>query len=485
MTRERPTFDPATQGYASPHMALEAGCRVKEFGDFDMAERILETLRRRVTGEVADRAEAHLAHLDYYRGNFEAGRRRAERLTLSEGVACAEAHLYLSVNLIALNRSGEALRSAVHAMSFAERIREDRTRAATIFRVARQLVHVYVARGSYAEAREAAEAAARIAQDSGQGESRGVAAYLRGLVLAATGDRLAFAQFRLATEALDPGAGLGRWLLHVMAGLERNLGRPGEARDLHRASGVSVPWEDPLFRLAEGRECTLPSTTGVPLDELPFRQAAGGVIMFARGDHESSVGPLAMAVEEFARRELVHERRGASLALAAALLSVGDSRRAAELLTEELPALEQHSIQRWSWWHESVPRRLMGFALNARLRPDYWRWLAQTLTSQPQSNAASGVLARAGLTPTEASVVRGWMARPHASRRCLAQDLGMSDATLRNHINRIRDKLSCDQGRGLPAISRAITALVESSRTEVRRATASESPIQGDRPGRA
>lgn len=443
-------------------LAFASACALKEAGDFSGAQHLFELISSDAGDPLANRAKAHLAHLDYYRGSFEDGRRRTDGLTNADGLARAEAFLYRSVNEIALNRSRDALRSAVHARNLAAHVRDPISRKEIGFRIARQLVHVYIARGAYVEAREEACTAALIARDSGNSEMRAVAAYLLGVAYASTGNETAFSHLSLASEILgDRQSGLRRWLLHVRASHERDFGRVAEARKHQRASAVSVPWEDALFLLAEGSDCTGPSPVDAPADELPFRLAACGVVNLVQGQAGLSVRPLAMAVEEFGRRELVHDRRGAALALAVALLAVGDGRRATELLSDELPGLELHSIQRWPWWHDSIARQLIRFALNARLRPDYWRALAVTL---PHADVPLGrALATVGLTAAEQLVVTSWIANGDLDRKRLAARLDISEATLRNHLNRIREKLACDSGRGIRSISRAISLLIESS----------------------
>lgn len=155
------------------------------------------------------RAAAHLAHLDYYRGNFGNGVRRAEAVVANSPIARAESQLYRSVNLIALNDGRGALEAGVAARNLSATVQPLDVRHDLRFRVARQLVHVYVAVGRYIEAAREAEVAAGIARQTRGDRQVAVASYLLGYVRAARGDRMS------RSRAERPG--LARPLLWLVA----------------------------------------------------------------------------------------------------------------------------------------------------------------------------------------------------------------------------------------------------------------------------
>lgn len=414
-------------------------------------------------GTVAARAQAHLAHLDYYGGRFEAGLNRAESIArAAHGIAACEAHLYASTNAIALNRPHDALAHARAARNLSQHVRERHLRLDLRFRIARQITHVLVARGDYTEAASEAETAAAIGRMLGAPRHLGYCAYLRGYVLAARGDALAITYFREADRHWGGSSRtFGRWLQYLWAMTLRDLGDVAGARNLRLASGIRVPWEEPLFELADGSAATPPNPTNCPADEMPFRLAACGVVHLAAGRTEEARAELLAATREFERCELHHYRRGAAMALAGAELAAGDGKAAAQRLRAELPSLTQLDVRSWAWWYRPVVRRLAEFSLQRGLGAGYWPRLLELMGRG--APAFDHILRARDLTEREIEVVRAWLAEPQRSRAALAAALGVGEASVRAHLNSIRRKLDCDSRRGAAAIRERIAALVGSS----------------------
>lgn len=440
-------------------LAFSLGRAAEEEDSFAEARERFERAALGGPTSLAARAEAHLAHLDYYSGRFAAGLARAESLAAgAHGVAACEAHLYASVNAIALNRPRDALAHAHRARNLSQRVRERHLRLDLHFRIARQIAHVLVAHGDYTEAASEAEAATAIAKRLRSPRHLGFSAYLRGYVLAARGDRLALAFFREADSHWGGSTrAFGRWLQYVWAMTLRDLGDVPGARNLRLASGIRVPWEEPLFELAEGSTPTTPDLTNSPSDELPFRLAARGVVALAAGRAKDARADLAAAAREFERCELHHYRRGAVMARAAAELADGDARAAAEALRVEVPALTRLDVRSWPWWYRPAVRRLAEFGLQHRLGATYWPRLLESV--RRPGDAFAHVLRARDLTEREIEIVEAWLAEPQRSRSALAANLGIAEASVRAHINSIRRKLDCDSRRGARAVRERIAAL--------------------------
>src|SRR5207248_3017184 len=102
----------------------------------------------------------------------------------------------------------------------------------------------------YSAAAAEAETASAIARATGSARQLGLAAYLRGHVCAARGDPVALTFFREADRHWGGSSrSFGRWLQYVWAVTLRNLGNISGAHNLRLASGIKVPWEEPLFDL--------------------------------------------------------------------------------------------------------------------------------------------------------------------------------------------------------------------------------------------
>lgn len=451
------------------------GRAAKEAEDLPRARALLTAVARGALGEMRWRAEAQLAHLDYYDGRYAEGADRARRvLEEAQGVARAEAHLYLSANEIALNNGRQALREAMRALRMLPRVGGDDVRPELRFRIARQLVHVHTARGEYSDAYREATLADRLARLQGAG-SGAVAAYLRGFVRTATGDGHASEDLEEAQRGWPGNGRFARWVLHVWAIAERQAGEVDAAARLNHASGQRIPWEQPLFDRAVGKTPAAPTIGGASRDEVPFRAAAAGVVAKRAGRVREAIGVLRTSIAGFEQADLGHYRRGASLALASALVAAGDRTAALEILADESSALAAASLLRWPWWSARDAQSLSEVALAAGLAKDYWSWQLASLQAPVANDEAS--LRAAHLTETEAHVVRVWLSRPALSRRALARELNVSEATLRNHINRIRDKLECGPRRGLPEV-RAALGRLRSSLTAEQRLSDRESELK-------
>lgn len=435
----------------SPEVAFALGRAFKEEEQFATSEKLFSWASSTPGSQTAARAEAHLAHLDYYRGNFIRGAERALNIAKTEiGLARAEGALYASVNLIALNRSSEALVRAVEARNSAQRVRDELLRLDVAFRVQRQLVHVYVARGEYRAAQSVAEGASMIARRMDGPRHRGFSAYLHGYVAWARGDASALIHFREADrEWGGADRAFGRWLQYLWAMTLRDLGHIAGARNLRAASGVKLSWEEPLFEAAEAREVALPDLQRCPRDELPFRLATRGLLLLLRGLPGPAQDSLANAAAEFERCELHHFRRGAALALAAARIADGATRSAAALLRSESVELERLGVQRWPWWHPEVTQRLATFCLRSGIAPNFWRRFTSPKAVVPTHE---DILRAFELTAREVEVVGTWLQHPTWDRAKLAAHLGIAEASLRNHLNRARRKLGCATQRGARAL---------------------------------
>src|SRR5207302_1909614 len=157
------------------------------------------------------------------------------------------------------------------------------------------------------------------------GFARARAAARSGHGIAARGDPVALTFFREADRHWGGSSrSFGRWLQYVWAVTLRNLGNISGAHNLRLASGIKVPWEEPLFDLAEGSPVTPPDAVNCPTEDMPFRLAARGVVFYAQGRFDEAAHDLRLAIREFERCEFHHERRGAALGLAAVELAAGE-----------------------------------------------------------------------------------------------------------------------------------------------------------------
>lgn len=432
-----------------PTLAFVLGVAAKERELFTPAAQLL--LRALADPASRDRAAAHLAHLDYYRGDFVEGLRRAAMVSASSPLARAESQLYRSVNLIALNDGLGALEAGLGACNLSVRVDPPYVRHDLRFRIARQLVHVHVAVGRYIEAAREAEVAAGLARRTRSDRQIAVAAYLRGFVRAARGDRTAIAYLTEA-EARAGGEVLSfaRWVRYVRATLLRDLGSVDEARRLRDRSRISIAWEDPLFELAETRHAPPPPLRDCPADEVPYRMAAAGLISLVASDGRGAADLLSEAQERFARGGLEHFRRGAALALAVARERAGERSEADRLVRAEIDDLQRFGLTRWPWWHPAVGR-VVG-TICARLGAAASICTALATAAVQASVPPPEALRSVGLTDREAEVVVTWTSNPRWSRKQLALALGVSEASIRNHLNRARRALNCDARRGPDAL---------------------------------
>lgn len=370
-------------------------------------------------------------------------------------LARVEGNLYRSVNAMGLNRSAEALTAAVTATRLTQRVRLAWLRTDLRFRASRQLVHVLVARASYGEALAEAERASAIARRRGSGRQVALAAYLRGLVRLSRGDRSCLVLFAEA-DRLWGGVhhAFGRWLRYVRAAALRDHGDPRAAAILRLTTPVRLPWEEALFELALGR-AAVPELNDRPPDEIPFLNATAGLVLYIRGDLPGARQALASAMEEFDRCELEHYRRGVALTLAAVAVQE-DHREAARRIEAEMPALMRDRVTRWPWWHQPTANRLAAFCLAKGIAVTYWK----DLTREPRTVDQMGETMRGrDLTEREIQVVSTWAANPEWSRSDVARTLGVSEATVRNLLNRARRKLGISGLRGSAALGARLQQL--------------------------
>jgi DNA-binding CsgD family transcriptional regulator len=431
-----------------PELAFVLGRAAEYEQDFGRARELYDFAITSADQEVAQRATAHLAYLDYFAGNFHAGVRRASSAATGPGkLGRVEALLSLSVNELALNRSSDALSAALAATHGSQQIRLPFLRLDIRFRASRQLVHVLIARGAYRDASAEAERAHAIARRAGGARELGVAAYLRGLVRTSTGQRSGLAYLREA-DRLWGGRqrSFGRWVRYVWAAALRDQGDLRAAEELRLTTPVKLGWEEPLFELAGGR-IVEPETAGRPPDEVPFLNATLGLLRLASGDLAEARVRLKLAIGEFELAELDHYRRGASLTLAAVDLQ-DRPREAAERIDAEMTALMRFRIMRWPWWHRPASNRLRAFCLTHGVAVPYWR----DLMIMDRPGDLDSALRSRDLTEREMEAVALWVADPDLSRPVLAQKLGVAEATVRTLLNRARRKLGVSARRGPEAL---------------------------------
>lgn len=435
----------------APSNAFAVARALKQFEDFAGARDLLEQASSTEDAELRARSEAHQAHLEYYAGRFQAGLARARSAQRAESIlARAEGHLYGSVNALALNDGAEARASLMRAGHLAQRIRDPELRRDLRFRIARQFVHTAVARGEYLLAASEAAVASRIASKIGSERHRGIAEYLHGYTQAARGDPAAADRFAHAVRHWGGSyRSFGRWVRFTWACCLRDQGHIEAARDLRRASGMTLSWEEPLFQLAEGTQVDEPSITNSPFDELPFRRATRGLVLLAHGRPREAVELLRDAADEFARCELDHYRRGAALMLAAAEIELGELRSAQRRLQNEEAALVRYDLGRWPWWEARIASRIASRQVELGRRSP-WERIRRSIGEARAS--FDEVLRARGLTERETLVVASWRRNPAWSRERLARELGITDASLRNHLNRVRRKLGCGPSRGVGSI---------------------------------
>ena len=433
----------------APEIAFALGRAAEDEEDFVLARQLFERAEKSLRMDFAQRASAHLAYLAYFDGNFEAGLQRAKSLTrAADLVTRAEAVLYRSVNAMALNRSREALDAALSATRMTARVRLAWLRTDLRFRSSRQLVHVLIARGDYGEASAEADRATALARRQGTNRNLGLASYLRALVRFSRGDRSCLALFAEADRQWGgPHHSFGRWLRYLWAAALRDHGDPHAARVLRLTTPVRLAWEESLFDLAAGR-ISLPDLSGRPADELPFLNATAGLVLYVAGDLAAARTALALAMQEFERSELEHYRRGVALTLAA-VATQEDEREAIARIHAELPGLTLNRLRRWPWWHLPTANRLAKFCLSKGIAVAYWRELA----GSPRANEELDDTMRGrGLTEREIEVVSTWAAHPELTRSELAGRLRVTEATVRNLLNRARRKLGISAPRGSSAL---------------------------------
>lgn len=422
----------------------------EQAGDYARARELY--LRVVSEGEevLAARAQAHVAHLDYYAGDFATGVVRAEAVVSSSPVAQSEADLYASVNRIALNDGHGALSRARLAELKSRAVRSRLLRRDLRFRVARQSIHVLIATGRYLEAASEAETAAAGARLLGDHRRVGYACYLRGFMRAARGDPGCVVHYAEADKHWDRRyAGLQRWLRYVWAIALRDLGDRAGVEIIRPDGGPALSWEEPLFALFRGERPAAPDIDSAPPDERPFRQVTCGLLALLDARVDQAIAHLAAATMEFDRCGLHHYRRGAALTLAAATKQKGSLAAAHDIVARELAEMESSSLERWPWWHLEVARSLRPVFVSVGAS----HGLVEGISAPRRSALSIGDTLRAqGLTERELEVVERWLANPDWSRARLAQELGCAETSVRAHLNSVRRKLGCLPHRGPDAI---------------------------------
>ena len=156
-----------------------------------------------------------------------------------------------------------------------------------------------------------------------------------------------------------------------------------------------------------------------------------------------------MAVATFEAGGLHHYRRGAALGLAATYARLGRMNLARNIVREEVVGLERADLVRWPWWHRVVASTLAQTDLGNAAARTFRRCLAQAYPPHSQGNGALGV---PELSRREREVIVAWLQHPGIDRPQLARLLGISEASVRNHINRVRRKLGVRARRGPEAL---------------------------------
>ena len=463
MLRGEPAaFVDAHQRTSAPPLALSFAIAraAKQAGNIALSERLLKRVASRATGSLAQRAIAHLAHVDYYRGDFARGVERAS-ISPSGPLPRAEAHLYRSVNLVALNDPRHAADAARAARRLCDRLPAGPIRTDLRFRCARQLVHVLVSRGHYIEALAEADAAAAAARALGDHRRLGYAAYLRGFTRAARGHAEATADYAEAERQWAGSyVGLHRWLRVLWAALLRDLGEIGSAELILPKEGAIPSWEVAMFDLARGDKPRVPAVDSAPDDERPFLLASRGLVALEARDLGRAEADLSEAVVTFDRGGLEHYRRGAALALALVHASADRRAIAMGLLRRERDAIVAMDIRRWPWWDQALVLDHRELFESAGFGGD----VLQNIVGAGRDPVSDDALLSArGLTQRERAVVRTWMQNPHYTRRKLAATLGIREASVRAHLTAIRQKLELSV-RGARGLRTSVEALRASPR---------------------
>ncbi len=447
---EDAVFAAASRGVVDASTQLVVARALVNAGKWQEA---MEPLMRLVAGTttLAARARALLAYIRYYQGDFPLGVSDADAaldLARWDGLARAEAHLYASVNLTALNDAVRAEERARKAHDAARNVRPPGLRDDLRFRIARQLTHVLVAAGHYGEGAAQAETAALLARRTRNRRNRGLASYLRAHVAAARGDSAALGYFASAISEWGPNyEGLHRWVRYCVACFHRDIDDVPKAHMYRVASGMRLTWEEPLFDLAEARPSDEP--TPASDDERPFCLATTGLLRFLGPRPETAEKPFTMAAATFEAGGLHHYRRGAALGLAATYARLGRMNLARDIVRDEIIGLERANLVRWPWWHRMVASTLAHTDLGAEAARMFQRCLAQPY---PPHSQGTGPLGVPELSQREREVIVAWLRHPGIDRPQLANMLGISEASVRNHINRVRRKLGVRARRGPEAL---------------------------------
>ena len=447
---EDAAFAAANRGVVDASTQLAVARALVNAGKWQEA---VEPLMRLVAGTatLAARARALLAYVRYYQGDFPLGVSDADAaldLARWDGLARAEAHLYASVNLTALNDALRAEEHARKAHDAARNVRPPGLRDDLRFRIARQLTHVLVAAGHYGEGAAQAETAVELARRTRNRRNRGLASYLRAHVAAARGDSSALGYFASAISEWGPNyEGLHRWVRYCVACFLRDAGDAPKAHLYRVASGMRLCWEEPLFDLADAKPSAEP--TPASEDERPFCLATVGLLRFLGPRPETAEQPFAMAIAAFESGGLHHYRRGAALGLAATYARLGRANLARNIVRDEIIGLERANLLRWPWWHRMVASTLAHIDPAAEASRMFQRCLAHGHAHHSQNTDAPGV---PELSQREREVIVAWLGHPGFDRPQLARLLGISEASVRNHINRVRRKLGVRARRGPDAL---------------------------------
>ena len=122
---------------------------------------------------------------------------------------------------------------------------------------------------------------------------------------------------------------------------------------------------------------------------------------------------------------------------------------ARNIVRDEVIGLERANLVRWPWWHRMVASTLVHTDLGNAAARMFQRCLAQPYPPTPQGTGALGV---PELSQREREVIVAWLRHPGIDRPRLASLLGISEASVRNHINRVRRKLGIRARRGPEAL---------------------------------
>lgn len=419
--------------------------------------------------EAARLVQAERARLLYYLGRFSEGARVGIAIAAGPDLAAARAAVAVSANVLAMNRGHDALNAASAALVG---MRTARARADDVADALIQLAHVHAHMGDHASAIDAARAAVRrTAPDSVAQRLRGRALCALGFALTYAGDEDALAVLLDAERVeRDRGGAVWHWAQFCIAVFLRERGYMQAAQTWLARSGVAIRYERAWFALRadDGFGAAVWLRPPITADERPFVRVLVAATRLSRGIRR----PLLAATQaeaEFRRLGLSHWSWGATwLRAQDATLTIAQR---TTILVHLLTELSSRAVVHWGFFDPAGARRVLQTISPVHLPAHANRILAHveawSSRARYDDQALLGALtivtmdalatfAALGLTRAE---IRGltvalqlWLDTGDASRRAVAQRLGVTESSARSLISDIREKLSIEGRRGVEPI---------------------------------